>query len=126
MSRRIRHQLAVAAIVFAVAVPSFAATASADDGDLGTRLARVCARVAPAEQRVSAIIARLEGGADLRGSLAWFDAQIARATSMNRPKIAADLQARRNLLADRLAQLHRRIDRLDRAADFCREKGIAV
>jgi hypothetical protein len=128
MSTRWKRRLAMGMVIVGLAVPATAssAAAAADDGDLATRLARVCARIEPAEQRVTAIVTRLEGAADLRGSLAWFEAQIARVTAQNRPKIAADLQARHDVLAARLPLLHTRLDRLDRAADFCRSKGIAI
>ncbi|MFM2072571.1 MAG: hypothetical protein RLZZ623_2834 [Actinomycetota bacterium] len=130
MNRQIRRagaaRLVALVITLAIAVPAFGSVAAADTGDLGARLAAACARVAPIHDRVTTIITRLENTADVRGSLAWFEAEIARATSRNHPKIAADLQGRHDVLEARLAVLHKRIVRLDRAATFCTSHGIAV
>ena len=115
-----------AALVAALATGALAPPAAADDGDLGGRLARACARIEPARERIGAVTTRLEAGADVRGSLDWFDAQIARATAANRPKLAADLSARRGVLADRLVVLRERTARLDQAAAFCGRRGVAV
>lgn len=100
-----------------------ATSASAGDNDLGQRLHLACARVPSAQTRVTMAIARLEGGADAKGSLAWFPARIAEATAANHPRIAQDLRHRLDVLTPKLDVLHLQAGRLGRATDYCRSKG---
>ena len=103
-----------------------AGAAHADDGDLRPRLEAACARIPEATSRLQAAIDRLDGPASQRGSLAWFEAAIAKATSNNRPRIAADLQRRLDRLTTRRATLDVRSAQLDRLAERCSELGAAA
>lgn len=100
-----------------------APTASADDGDLRPRLEAACARLVTATERLDRAIARLDAPASERGSLAWFQAAVERATANNRPRIAAELQQRLDRLTERRAKLDERAAQLDRFAARCAELG---
>jgi len=115
-----------ALLALSALVPAASTSASAGDGDLGERLRLACLRIPTAQTRVSTLITRLEGPADVKGSLAWFRARIAEATSANHPLIAQDLQHRLDFLTARLVLLHQQQDRLGRAADHCRSRGVAI
>lgn len=115
----------VTAISFlAVMVPSGAV--HADDGDLRPRLEAACARIPEATTRLQAAIDRLDGPASQRGSLAWFEAAIERATSSNRTRIAADLQRRLDRLTARRATLDERSEQLAALAERCTDLGAAA
>jgi hypothetical protein len=111
--------LAAVLLVTGLMVP----VASADDGELRPRLEAACARVGTASERLDRAVARLDAPATERGSLAWFEAAIARATANGRPRIAADLQRRFDRLSERRAQLDVRSSQLDRFAARCAELG---
>jgi len=96
----------------------------AADGDLRVRLEAACARIPAADQRISVAIARLDAPVDERGSLAWFEAAIERATTTGRPHIAADLERRFERLTDRRAVLDVRLGQLERIVDLCAERGV--
>lgn len=112
---------AVAAMVVAVAVMVPAGAVHADDGELRPRLEAACARIPDATTRLQAAIDRLDGPASQRGSLAWFEAAIDRAS--NRPRIAADLQRRLDRLTARRATLDVRSEQLATLAQRCRDLG---
>lgn len=113
----------VATLAVSVGVLAGAPAAHAGDDDLRPRLEAACARIPVANERVNQAIARLDGPADQRGSLAWFEAAVARATANDRPRIAADLQRRLDRLTDRRALLDVRVSQLERLADRCVELG---
>jgi hypothetical protein len=112
---------AIAISLMAVVVP--AGVVHADDGDLRPRLEAACARIPEATTRLQAAIDRLDGPASQRGSLAWFEAAIERATVNNRPRIAADLERRLDRLTTRRATLDERSAQLARLADRCGDLG---
>jgi hypothetical protein len=125
---RRRRRLAIAAAIAAAAIaPVVAAPASvsADDA-LRDRLERACARIEPARNRTTTVIARIDGSADVRGSLAWIQVQIDRANAAGRTGRAAELQRVLDLVSSRRVLLDQRLDVLDRAADVCISKGIAA
>jgi hypothetical protein len=121
-SRTIGALSAVLATVLLVAGLT-APAAKADDGELRPRLEAACARVATAAERLDRVVARLDAPATERGSLAWFEEAIARATANGRPRVAADLQRRFDRLSERRAQLDVRSSQLDRFAARCAELG---
>lgn len=125
-ARRMGGGLLVLVAMLAVSLTALVGApgaAHADDGDLRPRLEAACARIPQAQSRIDAAIARLDAPADSRGSLAWFAAAIDRATSKNRPRIAADLQQRLDRLTDRRAVLDVRSSQLDRLSARCAELG---
>ncbi len=97
--------------------------AHADDGDLRPRLEAACARIPQARTRLDAAIARLDGPADQRGSLAWFQAAIDRAAAKGRTRVVDDLQHRLDRLTDRRAALDVRVSQLERFTARCAELG---
>ena len=116
----------VMTVVSVVAAGSGAGQVHADDSDLRTRLEAACARIPAADDRLAAAIARLDGPADQRGSLAWFEAAVERATTAGRTRIATDLERRLERLTDRRAVLDTRRGQLDRLVELCAERGVAV
>ena len=126
MSRMLRGGV-MALVMSLAAVVALAATGGvghADEGDLRARLEAACARIPTADQRLDAAIARLDAPADQRGSLAWFEAAIDRATTAGRTRIATDLERRLERLTDRRAVLDIRRGQIDRLADLCAERGV--
>lgn len=123
--RRLTVAVAVAVVVGALGVLVTAPSVHAQDDDLRTRLEAACARIPTAEARLDELILRLDGPLDARGSLAWFEDAIARATANGRTRIAADLQRRFDRLSDRRALLDVRQSQLDRFATRCAELGAA-
>jgi hypothetical protein len=113
----------VAASVLPLAVAP--GSVSADDG-LRDRLERACARIEPARNRTNTVLARIDGGADVRGSLLWIQAQIDRAIAANRPARAAEIQKVYDLVVSRRALLVQRQAVLDQAAAVCESKGVTV
>ncbi len=109
-----------------VLVPVAGGHASADDGDLGSRLKTACLRIPPIRERVATQIAHLQGAADLKGSLAWLQTRINRASATNHPVLAADLQHRYDFRAAKLADLKDRLFTLEQVAQQCRSIGLDV
>jgi hypothetical protein len=124
MSSKVRSLVTGAVLLAGTVIPLGAPAVSASSGDLGKRLAAACARVPAVETRVHQVIARLEGGADVRGSLAWFQVQIDRATAATRPKLAAALTQRKAVLTGKLALLHQQQVALDKVAAICASRGL--
>jgi len=121
---RIGRAIAAIAVAFSlIAVVAPAGVVHADDGDLRPRLEAACARIPEATTRLQAAIDRLDGPASQRGSLAWFEAAIERATANNRPRIAADLERRLDRLTTRRATIDERSAQLARLADRCGDLG---
>ena len=126
MSTRVGRVIASCLLTVALAVPFVSGHASADDGDLGSRLKTACLRIPPIREQMNLRIVHLEGAADLDGSLAWFQAQIDRATATDHPVLAAKIQHRFDFLTTRLALIKARVVVLERVAERCRSKGIEV
>jgi hypothetical protein len=123
--------LALAATV-AVGVPAVAAqsgsTTEAPAPDAATqaqrraRLEKACARVPTVAERVDGVIARLEGDAGTKGSLAWLQTKIDAASEAGREQLVTVLQNRLDVRTARLALLHERRDALTDLARICDEK----
>ncbi len=126
MSIRVRQIIAGCLLTVALVVPFVGGHASADDGDLGSRLKAACLRIPPIREQMNLRIVHLEGAADLDGSLAWLQAQIDRATATNHPVLAAKIQHRFDFLTARLALIKARAIVLERVAERCRSNGIQV
>ena len=59
------------------------------------RIEKACARIPNAQTRIDAAIARINGGAEVRGSLAWLDVMIQKATDAGRTDLATALTNRK-------------------------------
>jgi hypothetical protein len=86
------------------------------------RLEKACARVPVITERVDALIARLEGDAGTKGSLAWLQARIDSATAAGRAQLVTVLQNRLEVRTARLELLHERRDALAHVAQICDER----
>lgn len=104
----------------ALAMP---AVASAAPSDPHGRLEAVCARVPGLTTRVDAAIARLEGDASTRGSLAWLQVQIDRAQRNDRPQLVTVLQNRLEVRTARLDLLKAQAGLLDTVGRLCADHG---
>ena len=114
----------VASIGLALGAPHGVSVAHADDGELRQRLEAACVRIPTAEERVRTAIERLDGPADVRGSLAWIEAAIERATASGRTRIATELERRLERLTERREVLDVQLTQLERFRERCIELGV--
>ena len=120
--------LAIAATV-AVGVPAVSAQdgpssteAPANAGQRQARLEKACQRVPAITERVDRMIARLEGDASTRGSLAWLQTRVDAANDAGRDQLVTVLRNRLDVRTARLALLHERRGSLADIAQICDEK----
>ena len=71
-------------------------------------------------------INRINGGAEVVGSLAWLDVQIGRAEANGMTELVTVLSNRREVRLSSIPLIEKRQARLVEAAEFCASKGIAV
>ncbi len=72
------------------------------------RIEKACARIPNAQARIDAAIARINGAADVRGSLAWLDTLIQKATDAGRTDLATALTNRKAVREATLPVLEKR------------------
>jgi hypothetical protein len=116
---------AVAAIALAVPGTAQAATTTAPD-ELAPRLERACLRVPNLERRTTNLIERLQADATVRGSLAWLQAQIDRASSLGRDDVVAVLENRLAVRTQTLDVLALRQTELAELRQFCIDNGVTI
>jgi uncharacterized protein YgbK (DUF1537 family) len=75
----------------------------------------MCARVPVAQKRIAADIARIQGGSDVQGSVAWLQARADAQRTAGHTDAAKRLDDRAALRSDRVAALTKRADRLTKA-----------
>ena len=75
----------------------------------------MCARVPDVQKRIAAALARIQGGSDVRGSVAWLQARAADQRAAGHSDAAKRLDDRATLRSDRVAELTKRADRLTAA-----------
>lgn len=75
----------------------------------------MCARVPDVQKRIAAALARIQGGSDVRGSVAWLQASAADQRAAGHSDAAKRLDDRATLRSDRVAELTKRADRLTAA-----------
>lgn len=116
-----------------VLVPSAASAASAPavaapaPSELGPRLERACLRIPNIETRTENLIARLQGDATVRGSLAWLQAQIDKAEQRGRTDLAEVLTNRLAVRRQTLEVLQQRqAEVLPQLKQLCADHGVAV
>jgi hypothetical protein len=114
----------------AMVVPSSAfaaaATTPTSTSDLPVRYERACLRIPNFQIRTNKLIARLNGDASTKGSLAWLQAQINDAKAKNRTQLATVLQNRLAVRTQTLKVLQQRQDGLAKLLDKCRARGVNV
>jgi hypothetical protein len=124
--------LAVPGVVSAAAPSSVtsttavqAAPATAGD-DLRPRLELACLRIPNLTIRTEHLLERLQADADTFGSLAWLEAQIARAEASGREQLVTVLQNRLAVRQAYVPVLEQRLERLPQLAERCRELGVDI
>jgi hypothetical protein len=103
-----------------------ATTTSTPANEVSDRAERACLRIPNLQTRTENLITRLNGGADVKGSLAWLEAQIAKAEANGKTELAETL---RNRLAVRTASvdvLEQRLGELERLAERCAAAGVGA
>jgi hypothetical protein len=115
---------AVAAIgIVATAVPATAqeSTSSTADGGrhLEERIDLACARVPVATDRVERVLARIQGGPDVVGSIAWLQSKADEAKAHGRDNLADLISGRIDIRTERIDVLEARRDWLQEAAALC-------
>jgi hypothetical protein len=86
------------------------------------RIEKACARIPNAQTRIDAAIARINGGADVRGSLLWLDTMIQKATAAGRTDLAAALTNRKAVREASLGVLELRKANLVEFKALCDKK----
>ncbi len=97
--------LTAAAAVCLVAAPARADTVPAKPAVPTERVKAVCTRVDLASQRVAETLGILQAGPNTKGSIAYLQARITKATSAGRQQEATQLTGRLAVRNDRLALL---------------------
>ena len=75
----------------------------------------MCARVPVAQKRIAADIARIQGGSDVQGSVAWLQARADAQRAAGHADAAKRIDDRAALRSDRVTALTKRGDRLAKA-----------
>ncbi len=94
--------------------------------DARPRLEKACARIPNLQLRATDALNRINGGAEVVGSLAWLDVQIGRAEAQGMTELVTVLSNRRDVRLSSNPLIEKRQARLVEAAEFCASKGIAV
>jgi hypothetical protein len=126
-------KIVTATAVAGLAVVSLGAGAAHAQGTSGTagdagkaRLEKACQQVPDRIARVEKAEARIKGDVNTRGSLAWLDARIAKATSNNHPDLAevlTNVKSTRTLL---IPVLDQRLVTLKDIQAKCQAHGVNV
>ena len=112
--------------IAAVSLTGGAINAQEPAPDARPRLEAACARIPNLQLRATNAINRINGGAEVVGSLAWLDVQIGRAEAKGMTELVTVLSNRREVRLSSIPLIERRQARLVEAAEFCASKGIAV
>lgn len=118
----LRHRVGAvvtAAVLGLAALPGVAAAQSTTTTDLRPRVERACARVPNLQLRTTNLLTRIQADAGTIGSLAWLDAEIAKAQAAGRTQLVTVLQNRRNVRAADIAVLQKRTTELATLAQKC-------
>lgn len=110
----------------APAVHADDSTTPPSGGKAEQRLEKACARIPDVEARVADRIAHLQGDATVKGSLAWLQAQIDKATAKGRTQLVTVLQNRLDLRTQLLDLLQQRQSNVAELKQICLDHGVAV
>jgi hypothetical protein len=83
------------------------------------RIDVACARVPVATDRVEKLLARLQGGPDVAGSIEWLQAKADDANQHGRDKLASLISGRIEIRTERIDVLEARLDWLGEVASLC-------
>lgn len=117
--RRTFGAVATTVVLTVAAAPGIAAAQTTSTEDLRPRVERACARVPNLQIRTDNLLARIQGDASTIGSLAWLDAEIAKAQGAGRTQLVTVLQNRRNVRSANIAVLQKRKTELVTLAQKC-------
>ena len=115
--RRIAMAVGLTIILLLGAAPAMAATT--DPGQRQQRLDRACARVPNLTTRVEKVLARINGDAETRGSIAWLETKADQARDNGREQLAELIENRIAVRTERIDVLEIRLDNLAEAAAAC-------
>jgi len=115
--RRIAMAVGLTIILLLGAAPAMAATT--DPGQRQQRLDLACARVPNLTTRVEKVLARINGDAETRGSIAWLETKADQARDNGREQLAELIENRIAVRTERIDVLEIRLDNLAEAAAAC-------
>jgi hypothetical protein len=107
------------ALVGAFAVPALAQTAETQGHR--PRVERFCENIPVHEERISERLARIQGDADTRGSIAWLEGKKAEAEEAGRDNLATMIGHRIAIKSELVDVLELRLAALGDAEVFCEE-----
>ena len=120
--------VAATAMTLAAATPALAdpvALRSAGAGP-GARAAKVCAKVPDLDARVDKVLARLQGGPDVPGSVEFVKKRAERARANGHTDLATALDSRAKARADLIPVLQNKEDGLPKLTEWCTKHGHKV
>ncbi|HLF59929.1 MAG TPA: hypothetical protein VI980_01960 [Acidimicrobiia bacterium] len=118
--RRIAMALGLTTILVLSATPAMAATPDPERRE--QRLDMACARVPNLTTRVENVLARINGDAETRGSIAWLETKAEQARENGREQLAEFIENRIAVRTERIDVLEIRLDNLAEAAVFCQSR----
>lgn len=121
----VRRTASIVALAVAATLGT-AVTAAAGESDeaenLEHRADRLCERVPRVEERVDRLLERLQGDADVRGSIEWLTERAEQARDNGHDDMATFLDHGVVIRTERIDVLNARKDALDFAATWCAER----
>ena len=93
---------------------------------LQARVDTACGRVPAVTQRTQAALDRLQGDASTKGSIAWLQSKIDKATELNRTQIVTFLQNRLDVRTLRVAVIEKKLSNLNDLSTFCAAHGASA
>lgn len=121
--RKIALALGLMAVVATGTTGVALAEESVPADQVADRLDVACARIPITENRVEAILTRIQGDADVVGSIAWLEAKALQADAAGREDLANMIRLRINVRAERVDVLENRLVRLGELSASCDEFG---
>jgi hypothetical protein len=117
-------RLAVGLLTIVIAGTITVGTVAASSGDdIGPRLNAACLRIPNLQIRTDRALTRLQADASTKGSLAWLQARIDKATAENHPQLVTVLTNRLAVRTARVAVLEQQQQTLADLAAICAEHG---
>ena len=121
--RRIGIIAGLVALIGAVAVPAMAQTEETPRHR--PRIERFCENIPAHEERISERLARMQGDADTRGSIAWLEGKKVEAEEAGRENLATMIGHRIAIKGELIDVLELRLAALADAEVFCEEGPIS-
>jgi hypothetical protein len=119
--RRIGVSVGLAALMLVSALPAMAQSDEGSERPHRPRLERFCENIPAHEERVEERLARIQGDAETRGSLAWLEVKKAEAEEAGRENLATMIGHRIAIKTELIDVLELRVVALVDAEVFCEE-----